>query len=167
MLPAALVGGALAIVLLAFAVGRGTSGGSSPKRTGDARAAATRPAAPSSPATPAAPAPASTAWQTPLRLQIESQPAGARIVFDGQATSQVTPSAVKVTGAGPHRVRLSKPGFVTQEIALTDEKPGAGCGECDVGRRGGGCRRGLIDSSYPVEIVSGSQTVARAASRIG
>jgi len=174
MLPVALVGGAIAIVLLSFAVGRGTSGGSNapaatqPAATQPAatQPAATQPAATQSaagaapapaPETPAAAAPADVAL-----LQIESEPAGAAIVFDGQATSQVTPAAVKVTGAGPHRVRLSKPGFVAREIALTDANLKEGAVSVTLAAAEAVTVAVSIDSSYAVEVLSGSQTISRA-----
>lgn len=164
MLPAALVGGALAIVLLAFAVGRGTSGGGAANPPSAAEpATATRPADQPSPAAPAAtPAPVAATAASGSALQVESEPAGAAIVFDGQATSQVTPAAVRVTGAGPHRVRLSKPGFVTQEITLTDANLAQGAVSVTLAAAEATGLAVSIESAYPVEVLAGGQTVSRA-----
>jgi serine/threonine-protein kinase len=178
LLPVALVVGALAIVILSFAVGRGTSGGSNAPPAPQAAATPTaapqttapQPGAPAATAQPAAgtaPAPApetppATAATDVASLQIESEPAGASIVFDGQPTSQVTPAAVKLTGPGPHRVRLSKPGFVAQEITLTDANLKQGAVSVTLAAAEAAAVAVTIASSYPVEVLSGSQTVSRA-----
>jgi serine/threonine-protein kinase len=164
LLPAMLVGGALAIVLLSFAVGRGTRGPApapAPAASAPASSApATTPAATSIPApTGGAPAAASADIAS---LQIESEPAGAAIVLNGQPTGQVTPSAVRLTGAGPHRVRLSKPGYVAQEVTLTDANLKQGAVSVTLTAAEAPTVTVSIDSSYPVEVVSGSQTLSRA-----
>jgi hypothetical protein len=97
-----------------------------------------------------------------LSLQIESEPAGAAIVFDGKATGEMTPAAVKVPGAGPHRLRLSKPGFVTQELTLTDEQLQAGAVSLTLAAAEPAGVAVSIDSSYPVEVLTGAKTVSRA-----
>jgi hypothetical protein len=55
-----------------------------------------------------------------LTVGIDSDPAGAAIVFDGRDTRQTTPSSITITGAGPHRLRLSRRGFRALEVELSD-----------------------------------------------
>src|SRR5439155_25280266 len=80
-------------------------------------------AAPSA-AKSAAPSGAKAADATPAALektvvQIESVPSGAAVTVDGQAASQATPVPVTFSSPGPHAVRLSKRGFVNQDVNLT------------------------------------------------
>jgi len=167
LMPVVLCGGALAIVLLAFAVGRGTSGGSAPREPATPPAAAAPAAATNAPpakrpAPVEPPTPAPPAAPDVLSLQIESVPAGAAIVLDGQATSQVTPATVKLSGTGPHRLRLSKPGYVTQEVNLEDGDLKQGAVSYTLAAAEAAGIAVSIDSPYPVEVISGSQTLARA-----
>ena len=76
--------------------------------------------------------------------------------------SQVTPAAVTITGAGPHRVRLSKPGFVAQEITLTDDQLKEGAVSVTLAAAEAVGTAVSINSSYPVEILNGAQAVSRA-----
>jgi hypothetical protein len=166
LMPVVLCGGALAIVLLAFAVGRGTSGGSAPREPATPPAAAAPAAATNAPPAKRPPVepppPAPPAAPDAFALQIESVPAGAAIVLDGQATSQVTPATVKLSGPGPHRLRLSKPGYVTQEVNLEDGDLKQGAVSYTLAAAEAAGIAVSIDSPYPVEVISGSQTLARA-----
>jgi hypothetical protein len=62
-------------------------------------------------ATPA-PAPAGTEAVAPGSLLVESRPAGARVLVDG-AEIGVTPVTVPSLAAGPHTVRIERPGYVS------------------------------------------------------
>ena len=96
-------------------------------------------------------------------LKVETTPTGAELAIDGKSIGEATPAQVTLTGGGPFTVRLSKRGFVTQDVNLT---------EADLAR--GSVRYTLeavevqrvpvsITSAYPVEVMSGSQTLSPAA----
>ncbi|CAN5744303.1 hypothetical protein BH18ACI5_BH18ACI5_21430 [soil metagenome] len=110
-------------------------------------------------ATAAAPATVATTV-----LQIDTLPTGAAVAVDGRPTDQTTPAPVTFSGTGGHTLRLSKRGFVTQEITLTD---------ADLQRRSitytlvaAEVSRVpvTIKSEYPVEVFNGSQRLAAAES---
>jgi hypothetical protein len=153
LVPAMIGAAALAAAALAFMLMRG---GSEPASTADAAGGTTATPA----GTSAAPPPAAPAARN---LQIESIPAGADIVVDGRATNQRTPATVELAGAGPHRLRLSRPGFVTQEIALTDGDLKAGAVSYKLVESGPADVAVSIQAAYPVEVWSGSQSLSRAA----
>ena len=109
----------------------------------------------------AAAAPASQAVE-PAVLTVETQPAGAEVAIDGRPGG-TTPGPITLNGPGPFTLRLSKRGFVPREVKLT---------EADLAR--GSLSYALeaievpkvavsIASAYPVEVLSGSQTLADAA----
>ena len=52
-------------------------------------------------------------------LRVESVPAGAEIALNGKPTGEVTPAPIPFTGAGPHTLRLSRRGYVSQEVSVT------------------------------------------------
>jgi hypothetical protein len=189
LIPAIIGAGAIAVVVLAFLVGRWrpspgdpvVDGGSAatgpavtaPAATGPAATgpAATGPAATGPAAAPAGSIPAGgpvepaskigvpTAKPAELSLMIESVPAGAAIVIDGRATSQSTPAAINLS-AGPHRLRLSRSGFVTQEIALSEADLGKGVVSVTLPMAEAVVVPVSIDSPYPVEVFSGSRSVS-------
>jgi hypothetical protein len=104
-----------------------------------------------------APAPASTV------LRIESTPAGADVALDGRALGETTPAPVTVSGAGPFTLRLSKRGYVSQEVTLSQADLAKGTlsytlEAAEVPRLGVS-----ITSAYPVEVLSGTQTLSGAA----
>ncbi len=95
-------------------------------------------------------------------LRVESNPAGAEVVLDGRPTGQVTPAPVTFAGPGPYTLRLSRRGFVSQEVNLT---------AADL--KGPALSYTLsavevpnipvkITSAYPVEVLSGKSTLASA-----
>jgi serine/threonine-protein kinase len=97
-------------------------------------------------------------------LQVQTVPAGAAVAVDGRGTDQTTPAPVTFSGPGPHTLRLSKRGFTTQEVKLTD---------ADLQRASLSYTLAAVEvprvpvtitSAYPVEVLSGSQTVSPAAS---
>jgi serine/threonine-protein kinase len=97
-----------------------------------------------------------------VNLQIESVPDGADIVLDSKPMNQRTPATVAVTGSGPHRLRLSKPGFVTQEITLDDAAIKQGAVSYKLVAQGPADVAVSIQAPYPVEVLSGGQSIARA-----
>jgi serine/threonine-protein kinase len=68
-------------------------------------------------ALPAASVPSADAAKTVLN--VETTPAGAELALDGESVSGATPARLTLTGAGPFTLRVSKRGFVTQEVQLT------------------------------------------------
>jgi serine/threonine-protein kinase len=118
-------------------------------------AAASAPAAPVAPATPAAP-------RTSV-VQVQTVPAGAVVAVDGRSTDQTTPAPVTFTGDGPHTLRLSKRGFASQEITLTDADLQRGTVSYTLVAAEVPRVAVSIKSPYPVEVFSGSQSLAAAA----
>ena len=106
----------------------------------------------SAPATPAA----------PVVVQIETIPAGAAVTVDGRATEQTTPAPIKFSGPGPHTLRLSKRGFVSQEIKLSDADLARGTVTYTLAAAEVPRTAVTISSAYPVEVLSGSQALAPA-----
>jgi serine/threonine protein kinase len=119
------------------------------------------PTANGSPATPVNPA-GEPGPAAAINLQIESVPAGADIVLDNRAMNVRTPTTVQVTGAGPHRLRISKPGFVTQEVSLSDTDLKQGVVTYKLAEDAPTGVSVSIEAGYPVEVFSGSQTLGRA-----
>jgi hypothetical protein len=125
-----------------------------------AAAGASAPRAAASSGAGAAPA-AGAAAAEEIRVAVASDPAGAAIAIDGKETTQTTPATVAMA-AGPHRLKLSKKGFVAQDVRLA---------EADV--RGGSVSYTLqpatvasvavsITSTYPVAVLNGSKAISSA-----
>ena len=95
-------------------------------------------------------------------LQVESVPAGAAIFLNGRPTNQTTPASVAFTGPAPHNLRLSKRGFVTQEISVTDADLRKGAARYTLAAAEVPKVAVAIRSSYPVDVWSGSQVLSRA-----
>ena len=95
-------------------------------------------------------------------LQVESVPAGAAIFINGRPTNQTTPASVAFTGPAPHNLRLSKRGFVTQEISVTEADLRKGAGSYTLAAAEVPKVAVAINSSYPVDVWSGSQVLSRA-----
>ncbi|HJR60852.1 MAG TPA: serine/threonine-protein kinase [Vicinamibacterales bacterium] len=117
------------------------------------------------PAGAGTPAPVSaTPAETPKTtvLRVETVPAGAEVVVDGRETGQTTPAPVTFSGPGPHTLRLSRRGFVSQEIKLTDADLGRGALTYTLAAAEVPKVAVTIASAYPVEVLSGSQTLAGA-----
>jgi len=117
-------------------------------------------AAPGTVARPAAAAPAPTG----LVLQVTTLPAGATIAVDGRATEQTTPAPVTFTGAGPHTLRLSKRGYVTQDVTLSDADLQRGTLAYTLPAAEAVRIPVTIKSEYPVEVFNGAQRLAAAES---
>src|SRR5688500_9890505 len=73
-----------------------------------------------SPAASTAATPAAPVEATPASLQITTDPPGAAISVNGRPTNQTTPASVALAGPGPFALKLTKRGFVAQDINLTD-----------------------------------------------
>ena len=151
LVPAGIAAAALAAAALVFMMMKGPSTTVSPT-PGGTTADSTAP--PNKPGEPGASA--------SVNLQIESTPAGADIVLDNKAMSVRTPATVQVAGAGPHRVRISKPGFVTQDVTLSDADLSKGVVSYKLVEEGPTGVLVSIESGYPVEVWSGSQAMGRA-----
>ena len=134
-----------------------------PLESAPAATADTRP--PTAPGAPSVVAPAASVPSAATQvLQVTTLPAGATIAVDGRATEQTTPAPVTFAGAGPHTLRLSKKGYVTQDVTLTDADmqrgnlaytlPAAEAVRIPV----------AIKSEYPVEVFNGTQRLASAES---
>lgn len=110
---------------------------------------------------PAAPAAEPAVKKTVLEVQ--TSPAGAELAVGGESIADATPAKVTLTGAGPFTLRLSKRGFVTQEVELTDADLARGAVSYTLAAVEVPRVPVTISSAYPVEIQSGSQTLSAAA----
>ena len=144
---AAAAAGAI-IVMAAFMLGNRSS---DPEHA----AAAGAPA----PGVSAAPAPPAAA---PV-LRVETVPAGAAVTLDGRDIGEVTPAPVTLEGSGPFTLRLSKRGYVAQEVRLSAEDIAAASVTYTLEAVEVPRVRVSITSAYPVEVLSGSQRLAAAA----
>jgi serine/threonine protein kinase len=152
LVPAGIAAAALAAAALVFMMMKGPSATAPPSTPGGTTADAASPTKKAG--EPGAPA--------GVNLQIESTPAGADIVLDSKAMNVRTPATVLVAGAGPHRVRISKPGFVTQDVTLSDADLKQGVVSYKLVEEGPTGVVVSIESGYPVEVWSGSQSMGRA-----
>jgi serine/threonine-protein kinase len=155
VVPAMIGAGVVAAGALVFMLMSGRTDPTPEPGTTPGAAAATPGAAPPVTASPATPA--------MRNLQVESIPAGADIVVDNQPTNQRTPATIQLSGAGPHRLRLSRPGSVTQEIMLTDADLKAGAVSYKLVSAEPTGVQVSISAPYPVEVWNGSQSLGRAA----
>jgi serine/threonine-protein kinase len=107
------------------------------------------------PAAPSAPTEATTG-----ALRVESTPAGAEVMLNGRSTGSVTPASMSLSGTGPFTLRVSKRGFVAQEVSVT--KADLDRGRVAVTLPAVEVPRVpvMISSAYPVEVFSGSQSIA-------
>ena len=149
VIPAA-AGGVVVAVVAAFLMTRGgeTSGSAD--------------ASPNVTAAAAGPATAAAATEKSVRLRVESAPAGAEISVNGRGTGEVTPTPVTLTGAGPFTLRVSKRGFVPQEIRVSEADLSKGSMSVTLAAAEVQRVPVTISSAYPVEVLSGSQTLAAA-----
>ena len=95
-------------------------------------------------------------------LQVATTPAGATIALEGSPTSQITPATLALSGAGPHRVRLSKAGFVAQDVTITEAELEKGSVSYSLAAVEVAAVDVAIDSEYPVEVFNGAQNISRA-----
>ena len=147
---------AMGVVLIGLAVvfGAMMMKGNAPDPVEAAAPAAAAPAAAATkPSEPAAP--------VVVSLQVDSVPDGATVVVNGRNTSLKTPASVTLSGAGPHSLRLTKPGFVTQEVNLTEADLRKGSATYTLAAVEITRVPVAIRSSYPVDVWSGSQALSR------
>jgi hypothetical protein len=97
-------------------------------------------------------------------LQVDSVPPGAALVVDGQASSQSTPTTITFVGPGPHSLRLSKRGFVNQDVNLTAADLRRGSVSYTLTAVEATKVNVTIDSAYPVEVLNGSKVMSAASS---
>ena len=95
-------------------------------------------------------------------LQIATTPAGATIALEGSPTSEITPATLALSGAGPHRLRLSKAGFVAQDVTITEAELQKGSVSYSLAAVEVAAVDVAIDSEYPVEVFNGAQNISRA-----
>ncbi len=110
----------------------------------------------------AAAAGAGTAESKDPVIRIESTPPGAELVLNGQSTGEVTPAPVTFAGPGPHTLRLSRRGFVSQEVSLTAADLKAPSLRYTLAAAEVIKVPVNITSAYPVEVISGRETLASA-----
>jgi hypothetical protein len=155
LIPAAAAGvvvvGGLAAMLM---MGRGTPP-AGPAPSSAAPAAVAPAATTKAPATAAASAPADT------NVKIATEPAGATIVLDGRDTKQATPATLALSGPGPHRLQLTKRGFVSKDIRLTDDDVKSGSLNYTLDEAKVVTVPLSIDSVYPVEVFEGSKSISK------
>jgi hypothetical protein len=89
-------------------------------------------------------------------------PAGATVQVNGRNTDLKTPASITLSGPGPHTLRLSKAGFVMQDINLTDADIKKGSATYTLAAVEITKVPVTIRSTYPVDVFSGSQAIARA-----
>jgi hypothetical protein len=123
----------------------------------------TKPASVATPGTkdvPQKPEPPAVAETVSLR--VESTPPGAAVSLDGRPTNQTTPTTLSLPSAGAHRLSLSKVGFVTQEVNLAEADLKQGLVKYALAPAEETGVPVTIESTYPVEVISGSRTISRA-----
>jgi hypothetical protein len=115
-------------------------------------------AAPTAAASPGAASPVATS----RIVRIETTPAGAEVVLDGRNTGEITPAPVTLAGPGPFTLRLSKRGFVPQEVKLSEADLAKETLTYSLAANEVQRVAVTIGSAYPVEVLSGAQTLASA-----
>jgi hypothetical protein len=95
-------------------------------------------------------------------VQVDTEPAGASIAIDGRETKLVTPATVALTGAGPHRLRLSKRGFLGQDVTLGDADVQAGSVSYTLQAGAAATVSVSITATYPVEVFQNGRSIASA-----
>ena len=116
--------------------------------------------APAGPAS-AAPAPPAESAPAPVSLQIVSVPPGAAISINGRPTNQTTPASVALTGPAPHKLRLSKRGFVAQEVQLTEAVLSKGTATYTLPAAEVAKVAVSIKSDYPVDVSNDSEVLSK------
>jgi hypothetical protein len=79
--------------------------------------------------------------------------------LNGRSTGAVTPAPVTLSGDGPHTLRLSKRGFVAQDVRLTYADLDRGTVSYTLGAVALPPVAVTITSAYPVEVLNGSETI--------
>ena len=118
---------------------------------------------PGSTAPTAAAAAASSGTAAARVLRVETSPAGAEVTLNGRSTGEITPAPLSLAGVGPYTLRLSKRGFVPQEVRLTDDDLKRDTLNYTLAAVEVQRVPVTITSPYPVEVLNGSQTIGAAA----
>jgi serine/threonine-protein kinase len=169
MMPAAIGSVAVVAAIIGFVALRRPA--PAPPASAATLPAATAPASPAAAGAAAARA-AAAAPKTPeaaaaaverTALQVNSEPAGAAIVVDGRDTKQTTPATVTLRGAGPHRLQLSKRGFVARDVRLGEAEIRSGAVSYTLEAAQAPTVPVSIASTYPVEVFEGSKSISSAA----
>ena len=142
------VGGLVAMLM----IGRGTQ---------PTTAATATPPAATTPA-PAANTPATaTASATGATLQVSSEPTGATIILNGRDTKQATPASITLQGPGPHRLQLTKRGFVSKTVNLEAQDVSSGAVNYTLEEAKVVLVPMAISSPYPVEVFEGGKSISK------
>jgi serine/threonine protein kinase len=94
------------------------------------------------------------------QLRVESAPPGADVLVNGRGVGEVTPAPVTLTGAGPFKLRIAKRGFVAQEVLVSEDDLARGTLAVTLSAAEVQRVAVTVSSAYPVEVLSGSQTLA-------
>ncbi len=171
LVPAGIAAG----VAVAAIVGVVTFSGRS--STSEAESAAPPAPVASAAATPGASAPAPDGAATPetppateappvvaaeVKIEVESTPEGAAISLNGRGTSLTTPATVVITGEGPHRLELSRRGFVSREVPITEADLERGSMSVTLAAAEPPMVAVSIASTYPVEVYNGNRRISAA-----
>jgi serine/threonine-protein kinase len=96
-------------------------------------------------------------------LRVDSAPAGAEISVNGRGLGELTPAPVTLNCAGPFKMRVAKRGYVPQEILVSEDDLTRGTLAITLAAAEVQRVAVTISSAYPVEVFSGSQSLAAAA----
>ena len=161
MAPVALGVAALAVVVVAVMMFAQRGAARETPATAAPARAATTPTAVAA-ATPEKTPEAAAAALPKSVVQVDSVPPGAALVVDGQATSQATPTSITFVGPGPHSLRLSKRGFLNQDVNLTTADLQRGAVSYTLREAEASRVPVTIDSAYPVEVLNGEKVLSAA-----
>ena len=166
LVPAAIGGVVVVGALAAFMLRSGRAPVAEPTPAADVASAAEPPASPAaSPAPAAAAGAAAAAPASPpvaqVKVTVTSDPAGASIAIDGTETQQATPASLTLT-AGRHRLRLSKRGFISQDVTLADADVRSGSLSYTLQPVPPATIPVSIASTYPVEVREGARSLSPA-----
>jgi len=168
---AAVLVGALGASMMFGGSSSGESAAVTPATTTNSPAAGTTPPA-ATPATPTAantttpstepPATPAAAVPNEVKLQVESTPPGAAIALNGRGTNLTTPATVVITGEGPHRLGLSRRGYITREAPVTAADIERGSMNVALTAAEPTMVSVSIASTYPVEVYNGGSRISAA-----
>ncbi len=94
-------------------------------------------------------------------LKVSSEPTGASIILDGRDTKQATPASITLQGAGPHRLQLTKRGFVSKTVNLEAQDVSSGAVNYTLEEAKVVIVPIAISSAYPVEVFEGGKSISK------
>ena len=157
MIPAVAAGVVVVgVVVTILMLGKGTQQTTAASPTGAAATAATASAA----ATPK-PTDATNATADSATLRVASEPAGASIILNGRDTKQATPASITLQGPGPHRLQLTKRGFVSKTVNLEAQDVRSGEVNYTLEEVKVVIVPISISSAYPVEVFDGGRLISK------